>query len=261
MSPPFLSMLTRRFRRSRAPEFALPEGVRVYAVGDIHGKADLTRAMQAAIVRHAQAHPCARIIEVYLGDYIDRGLESREVIECLLTPPAPGHERVCLMGNHEETLLNFLEDPEVLRTWSQHGGYATLSSYGVNIPLEMKPSTLMDLHRAFRERFPTEHEQFIRSLDYRFEIGGYYFVHAGVRPGYGLDEQTPSDLLWIREPFTSYKGMFEKYIVHGHTPLVAPEVLPHRADLDVSDAPSDQLCCLIVEGTGKEVMLIPETSR
>lgn len=236
--------------------FTMPEGIRVYAIGDIHGRASLLDRMLDAIAEDAKGFAGDRIIEVFLGDYIDRGMESRQVIDRLLTAPLPGHERVCLMGNHEETLLRFLEEPDILRDWSQHGGFATLASYDVPVPANMSPLTWRGMQAAFRQNFPEKHERFLRHLRLSYELGDYFFVHAGVRPGVPLEAQQVEDCLWIREEFTGYEGHFDQYIVHGHSPLTAPEVLANRANIDVSDASDDRLCCLAVEGAERRTMLV-----
>ena len=136
------------------PVFSIPSGVRVYAVGDIHGRSRLLGDMLAAIKQDACAHSGKKVIEIFLGDYVDRGFYSREVIDLLLMPPPEGHERICLLGNHETALLHFLQDPRVLREWANFGGYATLASYGVTIPSSMSPQPPMILRDAVQRNLP-----------------------------------------------------------------------------------------------------------
>lgn len=241
------------------PVFALPEGTRVYAVGDIHGRSDVLEKMLAAIAQDAREHPTRHVVEIFLGDYIDRGMYSREVIDLLLAPPPTGHERICLMGNHEETLLHFLQDPKILRDWANFGGYATLASYGIPIPDSMSPEKLSILRDALQKNIPETHHSFLRSLKLTHQLGDYLFVHAGIRPHTKLDEQKPQDLLWIRDSFLKHQGFFEQYVVHGHTPIAAPEIRNNRANLDVTGAATNSLCCLVIEGTERRTMLLTQS--
>ena len=239
-----------------APRFALPAGVRIYAVGDIHGRGALLAEMLDAIAEDAKDNPPPHITQVFLGDYVDRGMDSREVIDMLLAPPPANHRRICLRGNHEETLLKFLADPNVLRDWSNFGGYATLASYGVGIPTSMSPEHRAALRDQFQRNLPLAHEQFLRGLELMYQSGDYLFVHAGILPSVPINQQTPQNLLWIRDAFLNHSGFFEKYIVHGHSPMVAPEIYDHRANIDVSEAAVSSLCCLVLEGTQRRIMLV-----
>lgn len=253
--------LRQRFARPHTlpiadPVFALPDGVRVYAVGDIHGRADLLAQTLSAIEADAATNPAPRILQVFLGDYIDRGMQSREVIDLLLAPPPKGHERICLMGNHEETLLRFLEDPSVLRSWGNYGGYATLAAYGIAIPNAMTPAHLAHTRDRFRANLPDHHLQFLRHLKLCHELGDYFFVHAGIAPDIALDAQQSDALLWIRERFLNHRGFFPRYIVHGHTPVPEPDIRNNRANLDVSGNLPDRLCCLVMQADTRRTMLV-----
>lgn len=238
------------------PVFSLPDGMRVYAIGDIHGRSDLLQKMLVAIARDAAQHPGKRIVEVFLGDYVDRGMQSREVIDMLLVPPSISHERVFLKGNHEETLLAFLEDPTVLRSWANYGGYATLASYGIAIPPSMSPEKMTILRDTFQKNLPTTHLEFLKTLRLTYQLGNYAFAHAGVVPHVPFAQQPAAQLLWIRETFLRHTEYFDHYIVHGHSPIAAPEVLHHRANLDVSAAPIDSLACLVIEKTDRHAMVV-----
>lgn len=242
--------------QAAAPVFALPPGERIYAIGDIHGRAHLLKKMLAAIETHAASHPAARVVEVFLGDYVDRGLESRAVIDMLRSASPRGHERVCLLGNHEETLLRFLEDPKILREWTNYGGFGTLASYGIGIPATLSPETWAIVRDAFARALPSAHREFLQGLRLTYQQGDYLFVHAGIMPALPLAAQRREHLLWIRESFLSYSGYFERYVVHGHSPVASPEILKNRANLDVSAAASDSLCCLVLEGSNREVILM-----
>lgn len=237
-------------------EFSVPEGVRVYAVGDIHGRSQLLAKTLAAIHDHARSNPAKKTYEIFLGDYIDRGMESKQVID-LLTAPAPdGHERICLLGNHEETLLRFLTDPKILRDWANFGGYATLASYGIGIPESMSPEQLFILRAGLQKNMPPAHLEFLRKLHLNYTVGDYLFVHAGILPNIPIAQQKREHLLWIREPFLSHTDFHDYYVVHGHSPVVHPDIHSHRANLDVSAAPTDSLCCLILEGSERHTLLI-----
>lgn len=259
-----LRHLKQRFftRESAMPEaprdFSVPEGVRVYAVGDIHGRVKLTAKMLDTIAADAAQHPDKQIIEVFLGDYIDRGMHSREVVELLCAPPAPRHARICLMGNHEVTLLRFLNEPTSLREWGSYGGYATLTSYGLGIPASMTPAALGAVRDQFAKNLPPTHRAFYENLKLSHVVGDYLFVHAGILPKVKLENQSRESLLWIRDAFLKHPNYFDYYVVHGHTPIAAPELLHHRANLDVSAAPTSSLCCLVVDGSTRKTILITD---
>lgn len=236
--------------------FAVPDGVRVYAVGDIHGRSNLLAKMLAAINQDAVSGTQHRTVEVFLGDYVDRGMHSREVLDLLIAPAADGHERICLQGNHEEALLHFLTDPQSLRSWANIGGYATLASYGIAIPESMSPERLGILRNRLRQQLPESHDAFLKNLKLNYVLGGYLFVHAGIMPMVALDKQRPEHMLWIRDPFLRHQGFFEHYVVHGHSPVAVPEILINRANLDVSAADIDSLCCLVAEGTERRILMV-----
>lgn len=240
-------------------EFSLKEGTRIYAVGDIHGRSGLLRKMLKAIAQDAQNHGDKKIIEVFLGDYIDRGLESREVIDLLLASPPHGHQRICLMGNHEETLLRFLDDPKILRNWGNYGGFATLDSYGIGIPTSMSPEKLHILRDAFEKNLPAAHLAFLKGLPLTYVNGDYLFVHAGIAPHLTLQKQEPQHLLWIRDPFLRHTDFFEHYIVHGHSPMPSPDIRHNRANLDISIATKNSLCCMVITGSERRVFVVEES--
>jgi serine/threonine protein phosphatase 1 len=242
------------FARKPAPKFSVPEGVRLYAIGDIHGRADLLRALLEAMQRDAESFDGERIIQVFLGDYIDRGMQSREVIDLLLTPAPDGVERIFLRGNHEQTLLDCLQNPSILRDWMQYGGLPTLASYGVNVPANVAQNAADELQARFAKALPKEHLRFFEGLLSDYTIGDYYCVHAGVRPHVALNKQREQDKLWIREPFLSHSKLFEKYILHGHSPLEKAEILPNRANLDVNNAQQPTLCALRAQGAQRSLI-------
>ena len=251
-----LRFLKRTFDPAPSAPPALPDGIRVYALSDIHGRADLFQKALEWIAQDAAQHPDKRIIEILLGDFIDRGMQSKQVLELAIAEPAHGHERICLMGNHEATLLDFLHNAQVLRGWMSYGGLPTLDAYGVELPQDMTPNSFETLREQFTAALPETHRAFLQNLQTDYLLGDYYFVHAGVRPNVPLEEQRDEDKCWIREPFLSHKKPFEKYIVHGRTPLPAPQFYPHRVNLDMNEAAEDMLACLILDGTTKHIELI-----
>jgi len=247
------------FRRTPRPEPSppvaagrvprVPPGVCVYAVGDIHGRADLLATMHELIRDDAaQLTPGTAQIVVYMGDYVDRGLESRTVIDLLIDEPLPGFRSVHLLGNHDAWLLSFLVDARIGPTWLRYGGDVTLHSYGVRLgtPAEEEPY-YTKLQEALRARLPRRHVEFLQSLELSYETGDYLFVHAGVRPGVPLDQQSADDLLWIREPFLSWPRDFGKVIVHGHTVDSEPVVRNNRIGIDTGACWTGCLTCLVLE--------------
>lgn len=227
----------------------VPPGVCVYAVGDIHGRADLLNEMHRLIADDAaQLTPGTERIVVYVGDYVDRGLESQQVVEDLLDDPLPHFRSVYLMGNHDAWLLSFLVDAKVGATWLRYGGDVTLHSYGVRLGLPAEePGHYDKLQDALRARVPRDHVDFLQNLELSFETGDYLFVHAGVRPGVALDQQTADDLLWIREPFLSWKRDFGRVVVHGHTVETEPIVRSNRIGIDTGACWTGCLTCLVLE--------------
>jgi serine/threonine protein phosphatase 1 len=228
----------------------VPDGFRVYAIGDIHGRADLLREMHRLVAMDAHATGAGlRKIAVYLGDYVDRGLQSREVVDILLDEPLPGFESVHLRGNHDHELLAFLEDPLVSAAWLRYGGDATIYSYGVRLPTEVPADErLIMLRDRLRAALPPRHYAFFSSLPLTYEIGDYLFVHAGIDPGKPLDRQTATDLLWIRDAFLEAEEDFGKIVVHGHSVTEAPEVRDNRIGIDTGACYTNALCCLVLQG-------------
>ena len=243
--------LSPRTRTLAELQASAPAGQRLYAIGDIHGRADLLeRLLQRIGEDAAQAPAAARKILVYLGDYVDRGMQSREVIDLLLKGPPPGFEAVYLKGNHEACMLQFLEDWTTGSHWFSIGGDATVMSYGVR-PAQGVPSSkrFEQASRDLQERLPAGHLRFLQNLELMHEAGDYLFVHAGVRPGVALDAQDPEDLLWIREEFLNGPNSHGKLVVHGHSPSRQPAVFEHRIGIDTGAFFTNVLTCLVAEGS------------
>ncbi|HEX6114792.1 MAG TPA: metallophosphoesterase family protein [Geminicoccaceae bacterium] len=252
-------MLRSLFRRTpheltAAPTVAgqparVPPGVCLYAVGDIHGRADLLEEMHRLIAEDAAAlTPGTGKLVVYLGDYVDRGLESRRVVDLLIDAPLEEFQAVHLLGNHDAWLLSFLVDPAIGPIWLRYGGDATMHSYGVQFGMPQDdPRFYGQLQAHLRQRIPRRHVEFLQSLELSFESGDYLFVHAGVDPALPLDQQTADDLLWIREPFLSSRRDLGRVVVHGHTVESEPIVRANRIGIDSGACWTGCLTCLVLE--------------
>jgi serine/threonine protein phosphatase 1 len=227
----------------------VPPGVCVYAVGDIHGRADLLQVLHRQIAADAaQLTPGTDKLVIYVGDYVDRGLESRTVLDLLIHQPLEGFRAVYLLGNHDAWLLSFLIDANIGPTWLRYGGDATLHSYGLTLrPSGDDPRHFEVLQAELRERLPRRHVEFLEELELSYETGDYLFVHAGVRPSVPLDQQAVDDLLWIREPFLSSRRDLGKIIVHGHTVEAEPVVRVNRIGIDTGACWTGSLTCLVLE--------------
>jgi serine/threonine protein phosphatase 1 len=215
--------------------------LRVYAIGDTHGCADRLAAMHDRIAEDARARPVARTLLVHLGDYVDRGADSAGVIALVRgRSPVPGAEVVNLIGNHEQMMLAALNEGAGGRMagfWLENGGAPTLESYGADA---REPGSWSAV--------PAADLAWLRRLRPSFALGGYFFAHAGVRPEVPLDRQDPMDLAWIREPFLNWPERLDAVVVHGHTPVGAPEVLPHRIGVDTGAVYGGPLTCAVLEG-------------
>jgi serine/threonine protein phosphatase 1 len=238
----FIDRTIKRFVRPKAPAMLAipaaparaPAGRRVYAVGDIHGRADLLLKLVKDIQADAgKGEYRGKPILVFLGDYVDRGFASKDVIDILLSERLSSFETYFLKGNHEAAMLQFLSDPSVGPRWVEYGGAETLVSYGVRLPrsrtaLEEWEAASADLKRVM----PAEHVAFLRQLQLSARLGDYLFVHAGVRPGVDLDRQSENDMLWIRDDFLNDERPLGAVVVHGHTPISKPHRDSRRIGID-----------------------------
>ncbi len=191
---------------------------------------------------------------VYLGDYIDRGDHSKEVIDLLLEQPIQGFETVHLLGNHEKTLLDFLRYPREVMHWLTYGGRNTLQSYGVPLWREVTPQYMDEVRDELEAKLPPAHLNFYQGLELFHVAGTYGFVHAGIRPGIPLRAQRDEDLLWIREDFTESREKHELIIVHGHTIRPEVELLPNRIGIDTGAFITGVLSCLVLEGSTQRLL-------
>jgi diadenosine tetraphosphatase ApaH/serine/threonine PP2A family protein phosphatase len=246
---PWMNPFLKRFGKAPAPaasERRVPDGMRVYCVGDIHGRDDLLRQMAERVEADIEAPSFEHAVTVFVGDYVDRGLGSMQVVEQLARGEWPT-PIIALAGNHEDLLLAFLEDGGNLDAWRSLGGLETLNSYGVNVGLAVVKRDFGGVHEAFAARFPQSHREFLEGLKVSTVIGDYFFCHAGVRPGVPLDRQDRNDLLAIRDTFLSSQLEHGKLVVHGHTPSVAPEIRPNRIGIDTAAYATGRLTCLVLE--------------
>lgn len=227
----------------------MPEGLTVYAVGDVHGEMALLEDLMRQIRRDAEGPSAAgsRAI-VFLGDYIDRGPDSQGVLDFLLDSPLPGAEHRFLLGNHEQVMLDFLKDPERAAGWLDYGGITTAASYGVRLPVPRDAAARAEFRDALDVAVPDAHKAFLERLEPLVVYGDYAFAHAGVHPQRSLAEQQVGDLLWIREGFLEWTGPLEKRIVHGHTIRPTPEIFPNRIALDTGAYASGVLSAAILSG-------------
>jgi Calcineurin-like phosphoesterase len=224
----------------------LAEPRRLYVIGDVHGRSDLLHRMIIAIARDLAADLTADCLTVTLGDYIDRGPDSRGVMDRLSQRPFPT-KFIPLKGNHETLMQNFLQDPLAMDTWRRNGGLETLHSYGIDVAPLMRGRNYQEAADALQAVLPNTHAAFLASLRSSLIVGRYFLCHAGVRPGVELSQQHEHDLLWIREEFLGSRVNFGKLIVHGHTPTDQPEVLANRINVDTGAFMTGRLSCAVLE--------------
>jgi serine/threonine protein phosphatase 1 len=227
---------------------SVPDGYRIYAVGDIHGCDALLAELLSRIETEIAARPPASTIIVFLGDLIDRGPDSSAVVERLRTYGLPGVRLIFLAGNHEEVLLRILDgDEELVADWLRFGGAECMQSYGVD-PKRLKRLSPARAVAAIRAAIPPAHASFLESFDDTFRAGDYVFVHAGIRPGLPIDEQAQADLRWIREPFLKDLSDHGFVVVHGHTIGERVAELPNRIGIDTGAYKSGVLTAMAAEG-------------
>lgn len=219
----------------------VPPGRRVYAIGDIHGCDAQLANLHATIAEDLARRPVDSAVLLHIGDYVDRGADTAGVLSRLAGGPLiDGMAVVNLVGNHDETMLHALSGDRAAATdWLFAGGKAALESYGVD------PDSPRD---SWPNAIPGAHVDFLRGLTLSHREGGYLFVHAGVRPGVPLDEQTREDMLRIRQPFLYTESDLGAVVVHGHTPVKAPVVRHNRIAIDTGAVFGGQLTCLVLEG-------------
>ena len=230
-----------------------PDGKLIYVIGDIHGRIDLLEALCARIDRDLRDERSTEVLEIYVGDYVDRGPASEKVIARLIRRKKE-RTTVFLRGNHEKVLQDFFSGQATLDEWCQIGGLETLLSYGVDPDLLRHPDDADSVREALIERMPDSHRAFLNELQTFYRAGAYFFVHAGVRPGIALEQQDEHDCLWIREEFLEHEDPFGCIVVHGHSPASAPELLPNRINLDTAAYATGHLSCLKISQQGARLL-------
>lgn len=240
----FLRLLRPRFQQGVRRDGAASTGLtdrRVFAFGDIHGCVNLLDAAMHAVEAATSKDPHPPVL-IFLGDYVDRGPSSKDVIQRLIEIKRVHASSRFIAGNHEEAMVNFLDHPFDNMAWMRFGGAETIESYGL-----VRPSLDLDLggwgkiHTELCRAVPKAHRRFLWGLENFVEIGDYFFVHAGVDPAVPLSQQNPRDLRWIRSAFLSHGKPLEKVIVHGHTPFARPRSNDIRVSIDTGAYRSGRL--------------------
>jgi serine/threonine protein phosphatase 1 len=231
---------------------AVPEGMRYYVIGDIHGRLDLYEAMIGAIEEDCAGRDEGATQVVLLGDLVDRGPDSARVIARTRAWQAERKVRV-LAGNHEEMLLNAFKKPEVLRHFLKHGGRETVLSYGLS-KKQFNAMTLEELFELLPELISQSERDYIASFEDYIVAGDYLFVHAGIDPALPLKDQKRSDLLWIRDRFLSHEGPLDKVVVHGHTIFNRVMDCGNRIGIDTGAFRSGVLTALVLEGEQRRII-------
>ena len=232
-----------------------PEGSRIYAIGDIHGRADLLALLLDRIRDDTEGAAGLRKVLVYLGDYVDRGTDSFAVAETVISETPKGFEAVHLKGNHEDFLLHFVKDGSLGNSWMKNGGKATLLSYGVDLRgPPFVPRALAAARHDFLSMLPRNHLNFYQGLKISHLEGDYLFVHAGLKPGLPIDAQDEFDLMWIRGEFLDSSIDFGPMVVHGHTTRPLPEVRGNRIGIDTDAFQTGRLTCLVLENNSQRFL-------
>lgn len=243
-------------RRSAAPkiEGQVPAGQRIYAIGDVHGRLDLLNALMDGIQADDKRRGPAQSSIIFLGDLIDRGPNSAQVVARAMELNAGPWNCQFLLGNHEEVFLKALSgDLKALAFFTRIGGRETILSYGISGE-EYRDSDYTALHALLAERVPALHIAFLQRFEDMIVVGDFAFVHAGVKPGRALADQRATDLRWIRSEFLDHNDDFEKIIVHGHTITEEVEVRSHRIGLDTGAYSSGKLTAMGFEGGERWVL-------
>ena len=237
-----------------------PQGMRLYAIGDIHGRLDLLEIMHRHIANELAADPAADWRIVHLGDYVDRGPDSKGVLDFLIAARARDPRNVMLAGNHDVGFVDFMENPDPNGLFMTFGGIETALSYGVNMQrkgfFKSAERAVQEGHAALLETVPASHLDALRALPRSFAAGDFFFCHAGIRPGIPLADQLEHDLIWIRGEFHAHAALYPKVIVHGHTPQAEAEVLPNRVNVDTGAFYTGALTALVVDGAEKRLISV-----
>jgi len=235
------------------------DGARVYAVGDVHGCLELLDDMLVRVEADVKDHPVSHAFLVFVGDLIDRGPDSAGVIERLRTYNHPDLKLIFLAGNHEEFFLRVLGGERgVLYYWLDYGGRECVESYGVNAE-ELMALPEGEAAALLRQHVPESHRLFLESFGDSFRFGDYVIVHAGIRPGLPLDQQSRADLRWIRDPFLGDSADHGFVVVHGHTIVDQVEERTNRIAIDTGAYRTGVLTGLILEGAERRLLSVERT--
>ncbi len=233
-----------------------PDGKRCYVVGDVHGRLDLIKGLFAKIEQDNASKAEAETIIVMLGDLIDRGPDSKGVLDFLMKSPPKFAKLINLSGNHEDALLQGLDgNMDILRMWIERGGMQCLQSYGVP-PHFIAGQPEEYIHKVIQQAIPQSHVEYMRAFFNSARFGDYIFVHAGMRPGVTLEDQKTSDLKWIRKAFIESDADFGGVVVHGHTVVKDVEIKENRINLDTGAHRSGLLSALVIEGEMREILSV-----
>lgn len=237
---------------------SVPAHSPTYAIGDVHGQIRQLRDAIAWIAGRATVQAAQGLAPkvVFLGDYVDRGEDSRAVLDCLIGLEAefPSIQWKFLAGNHEAAMLGFLDNPVEHAPWIDFGGAETLLNYGIRPPLGTSARALQKARDQLADTLPDTHLRFLRQLGHSHQWGDYLFVHAGLRPGIPLERQSPEDMLWIRDEFIDTPHWYGKCVVHGHTIETQPGLYPWRIGIDTGAYCGGPLSCLALTGNHREIV-------
>lgn len=227
----------------------------IYALSDIHGCYEALVQAERRIIEDARTLPGRKLL-MFLGDYVDRGPRSGDVLQHLCDPPPEGFDRYALCGNHDDVFLRFLDDPDANIHWLDFGAIPTLASYGVDAKelLLKQAHSIRELRDITLKAMPAAHVDLLRALATAVTVGSTLFVHAGIRPGLPLADQTDEDLMWIREPFLSEGPRLPLLVVHGHTPGDRPVFGKDRIGIDTAVSMGGTLTVLKL-ADGKQTIL------
>lgn len=247
--------ILRRQRQVEPVNASVPPGLRIYTVGDVHGRLDLLDRLLDRITADGAEAPHLTKYLIFLGDYVDRGPDSKGVIERLIAGPPPSFGAVHLKGNHEATMVQFFDDLTIGPNWLAFGGTATLESYGVALSTSGHPATrIAKAQEGLCANLPATHRAFLTHLRSTVSIGDYLFVHAGIRPGVPLDRQREQDMMWIRDEFLESAVEHGKVVVHGHTISPEPEMRANRIGIDTGAFATGRLTCLVLESNQRRFL-------
>lgn len=229
-------------------DWVAPEGQRIYAIGDIHGRLDLLDQLIVKIEEDNASRKRVRTQIIFLGDLCDRGPDSRGVIERVMQLAKASPDVRLIAGNHEELLIRSWDgDRRSAGLINRVGGRETMLSYGVD-ETKYDEADIDELLEMFVAHIPESHIAFLKAADDWIVAGDYLFVHAGIRPGDAIEEQRTSDLRWIRREFTDFEGDHGMMVVHGHSITEEADIQANRIGIDTGAYASGKLTAIGIEG-------------